>query len=198
MEFLLHAAIAQPTQNEDGIEIVVPNSLQMDWCESPPFFCSRTETAQDIIQSLAAKSHLPAHKFEAIMIQEIPQPNPENLPPQCIHSFEVFVNNFICTAESSKRATLQHLSRAMLHGIHVIFSPPNITQYNGFDPISEVKQEKGEGTWSTEKEILAWDFNGVAGTICLPLKKYEKNRILVKDILWKSACTRKQHQQLAG
>jgi hypothetical protein len=33
----------------DDIQIVVPHSLQMGWTESPPYFCSSTETARDII-----------------------------------------------------------------------------------------------------------------------------------------------------
>ena len=36
----------------DDIQIVVPNSLQMGWTESPPFFCSATETARDIAEML--------------------------------------------------------------------------------------------------------------------------------------------------
>ena len=33
-------------------ELVVPDALQMGWCESPPFFCTASETAQDVIQEL--------------------------------------------------------------------------------------------------------------------------------------------------
>ena len=36
----------------DDIQIVVPNSLQIGWCESPPFFCAGSETARDIIEEL--------------------------------------------------------------------------------------------------------------------------------------------------
>ena len=36
-----------PSQNKcgdiDNIKIVVPNSLQIGWCESPPFFCAASE-----------------------------------------------------------------------------------------------------------------------------------------------------------
>ena len=45
--------------SEDGtvpalqdIELVVPDALQMGWCESPPFFCTASETARDVIQDL--------------------------------------------------------------------------------------------------------------------------------------------------
>ena len=42
----------QKTDNLDNIEMVVPNSLQMGWSESPPLFCSRSETARDIMELL--------------------------------------------------------------------------------------------------------------------------------------------------
>ena len=43
----------KPIINDDDIEIVVPNSLQMGWCESPPLFCTGTETARDIIHNIS-------------------------------------------------------------------------------------------------------------------------------------------------
>ena len=58
--------------NLDDITIVVPNSLQMGWCESPPFFCSGTETARDVIADLINNDTiLPSHIFEQqIQFQE--------------------------------------------------------------------------------------------------------------------------------
>jgi len=41
-----------PNIDIDDIKIVVPNCLQMGWCESPPFFCAASETACDVIESL--------------------------------------------------------------------------------------------------------------------------------------------------
>ena len=39
-----------PNQDIDDIQIVVPNSLQMGWTESPPCFCAGTETARDLME----------------------------------------------------------------------------------------------------------------------------------------------------
>ena len=39
----------QGTVHLDDMEIVVPHVLQMGWCESPPLFCTATETASDVI-----------------------------------------------------------------------------------------------------------------------------------------------------
>ena len=49
----------------DDIEIVVPNSLQMGWCESSPFFYAATETARDIMHKLLEEAvSLEQHPFE--------------------------------------------------------------------------------------------------------------------------------------
>ena len=57
----------QATTNLDNTKIVVPNSLQMGWCESPPFFCAASETGQDVIASLL-QTNLKKHPFEQKML----------------------------------------------------------------------------------------------------------------------------------
>ena len=61
----------KPVTNQDEIEIVVPSSLQMGWCESPPYFCAATETARDVIDSLLNSSiPLPDHPFLPKMLEQ--------------------------------------------------------------------------------------------------------------------------------
>ena len=86
----------------------------------------------------------------------------------------------------------------MLHGIHTIFPPPSVSGHNGFDPISEGKLEKGEGTWSTTKEILGWVFDGKRATIQLPPPKCEKIITLIKKICNTKRSALRTFQQLAG
>ena len=185
----------------DEIEIVVPNSLQMGWCESPPFFCSGTETARDIIQyKLESTTVLPPHKFEDIMLSKLSTSpaGKSSTPLHCNFNLEVFVDDFIGMAQTSCPQQLRHFSRALLHGIHEVFPPPSVTKHNGFDPISEGKLEKGEGTWDTTKEVLGWDIDGKAGTIQLPGKKCSKLRALLKTIMRKHRVSLNKFQQLAG
>ena len=62
------------SNNIDDTLIVVPNSLQMGWIESPPCFCAGTETARDIIELiLPSAASLPKHPLEDRM-------EPDNLP----------------------------------------------------------------------------------------------------------------------
>ena len=39
------AYVLLPINPGDDVELVIPDSLEMGWGESPPFFCAATETA---------------------------------------------------------------------------------------------------------------------------------------------------------
>lgn len=73
---------------------------------------------------------------------------------------EVFVDDFIAATNRTDETYLRHFSRAMLHGVHSIFPPPEVTGHNGEDPVSQKKLAQGEGTWEYTKEILGWLVDG--------------------------------------
>ena len=52
----------QPTISLYDVEILVPNSLHMGWCESPPFFCSGSDMARYLVEKLRTME-LPPHNF---------------------------------------------------------------------------------------------------------------------------------------
>ena len=188
--------------NLDDITIVVPNSLQMGWCESPPFFCSGTETARDVIADLINNDTiLPSHIFEQQMLQNITNNKIKKSPttsPTTTTLVEVFVDDFIGVTNDTGFENLQKISRAMIHGIHSIFPPPDISGHNGADPVSEKKLEKGEGTWSHTKEVLGWILNGKDFTMQLPPQKCKAIRLLTRKILKKKRISLKKFQSLAG
>ena len=189
----------QPHTNTDDIEIVIPNSLQMGWCESPPLFCSASETGRDVIERLLqGKTQLPPHLFEERMFDPNTTYGEHKADPQAITLVEVYVDDYICATNDCSREHLTQVSRAMLHGIHAIFPPPDVTGHNGGDPIAEKKIAKGEGIWATEKEILGWEFNGHLYTITLPTEKSRKIEQLTKKVLNSKATPLKRFQELAG
>ena len=140
-----------PNASIDDTCIVVPNALQMGWCESPPFFCAASETARDVIASLL-DADLPPHAFESKMLPT----NFDDMALADLYSavtlIEVFVDDFIECTDSMARETILKITRAMIHGIHSIFPPKDITGHAGGDPISEKKLEKLEGLWQTPKK----------------------------------------------
>ena len=86
---------------------------------------------------------------------------------------EVFDDDFIAMTNNLTTAHLRRLSRCMLHGVHSIFPPPEVTNHVGGDSIVEKKLHKEEGRWQIEKEILGWIINGHKYTIRLPEDKID-------------------------
>ena len=192
-----------PTDSLDDVEIVIPNSLQMGWCESPPFFCAVTETARDIITSIV-KRPLPPHPFETKMLPPTSPDEPTRtlLPSEISQEIctliEVYVDDFVGMTNSQQRAYLRQLSRAMLHGIHSLFPPPAVTGHCGADPVSEKKLEKKDGVWLFVKEILGWLVDGEKYTIQLPPDKCDSICRLIKQMLRLRTAPLHTFQQLAG
>ena len=180
----------------DDVEIVVPNSLQMGWCESPPFFCSGSETARDIIATIHHQD-LPPHYLEGHMLEGC-DAAAGNDPVNPLTLIEVYVDDFIGVTNDIQFTALKHLSRAMLHGIHSIFPPPAITKHCRHDPVSLAKLRKGEGRWSTQKDILGWILDGLNCTIQLPQEKSTAIARLLRKTLKKQRVSIRKFQQLVG
>lgn len=168
-------AYVLPKRNDDENSfLVVPSALQMGWSESPPFFCSASETARDIAADIAENTEvtLPPHPQEEWMLPHQWEEE-EVVCTNCnlLSMIEVYVDDFIAMAQCRDKDKLRHISRSLLHAIHEVFPPPSITGHNGEDPISLKKLKAGDGTWSTTKEILGWIFNGKSRCIELKLER---------------------------
>jgi hypothetical protein len=184
----------------DDIEIVVPHSLQMGWCESPPFFCAATETGRDIIQTMLEQyQNIPAHPMEHYLMNGAPSPSSTNTTEHTTTNLvEVFVDDFIGITNNIQQNHLLQFSRALLHGVHCVFPPPSVSGHKGQDPLSEKKMKQGDGQWHHVKEILGWDFDGLHYTISLPQSKAKKIEALLKGIIKRDASSLKRYQEMAG
>jgi hypothetical protein len=181
----------------ENIEIVVPTSLQMGWCESPPFFCAATETGRDIIAELFKRlDQLHSHPMEHFMVNA--NLDTHAPPHHATDLIEVYVDDFIAGTNNLNPPHLLQLSRAILHGIHSIFPPPSISQHCGGDPISEKKMKQGDGRWEYQKEILGWILDGKSYTIFLPPDKSKKIQVLLKQVAKQQTATLHEFQQICG
>lgn len=71
-------AYVLPGGDPDDIKLVVPSALQMGWTESPPFFCTATETARDVAQALVNDGvELPPHPLEEHTMPRSADANPQ-------------------------------------------------------------------------------------------------------------------------
>jgi hypothetical protein len=96
-----------PDQPLDQIEIVVPSSLQMGWCESPPYFCAATETALDVIDNLLSSDiDLPHHRFLPKMLEQGDRLHRLAADAFTTNLLEVFVDDFCITTNNLSKENL--------------------------------------------------------------------------------------------
>ena len=105
-----------------------------------------------------------------------PYPTKKNF----VNLIEVFVEDFIASTNNTNWEQLTQFSRAMLHGIHSIFPPLEVSGHQGEDPISQKKLIQGEGLWETTKDILGWIFDRSNFTIQPTPDKCQKIAKLIK------------------
>ncbi len=152
---------------------MVPTSLQMGWVESPPYFCTATETARDVTTEYTEYpvGALPRHKFEKYTTGDadyvvLPEHNTSIIG--VAYMVEVYVDDFMSLVIPISRDQLRHVATAIMTGIHDVF-PPDCD--NGNDPISERKFLKDDGRYSTRKTLLGFDFDESAKTMWLKAAK---------------------------
>ena len=104
---------------------------------------------------------LPPHKFEEVMLQMIARTDVNNHSEGLVTLLELYVDEFIAMSNDIRHSHLEKLSRVMLHGIHAIFPPPEVTGHNVFYPVAEEKMSDGDGIWYFYKEILGWYLEGI-------------------------------------
>ena len=160
-----------PAAPSEPVHLVVPTSLQMGWIESPPYFCTASETARDVAEQYLQHplNSLPDHKF----LPRTQQHDDINtLPLDSTTPFkfvlEVYMDDFIGLVIPTSLNQLRHYSNAVMFGIHDIF-PPDSNDDN--DPISTKKLDKLDGSWATVKDILGLTFDGVDKTVWLEESK---------------------------
>ena len=118
----------------------------MGWSESPAFFCTATETARDVaVKKIAPTTPLPPHPLEHWMLP-VNGWNPKDLPrlkKRMHHMLEVYIDDFCTMIQVDDLDKLRRVTRALLHAIHEVFPPPNVTGHKGGDSISLKKMMQG-------------------------------------------------------
>ena len=94
----------------DNIELVVPNCLEMGWCESPPFFCTALEKARDFIDTILHEVNLTDHPFEEHRIAYQKENPMQRLKSAVTYTnlIEVFVEDFIAAINNPSLSHLTH------------------------------------------------------------------------------------------
>jgi hypothetical protein len=164
-------AYVLPQHYGDPTRLVVPTSLQMGWVESPAFFCAASEMGSDVAQQYAETKveSLPRHKFlDHSMASTDVEMLPAQKPGPLKYLVDVYVDDYINVAIPTSKEQLEHVSNAVLHGIHDVF-PAN--SKDELDPISHKKFLKKEGAWALVKDILGFEFDGSSGAKTIQLEE---------------------------
>ncbi len=169
-------AYVLPQPVGEPVQLVVPTSFQMGWVESPPYFCTATETARDVTTDYINQlvGALQKHKFERYVIGDSEY---NALPESCspsngfLYTIEVYVDDFMSFVIPVSREQLRHVATAVMTGSHDVFPP---AQDDSNNPISEKKLRQQEGRFSTRKTLLGFDFDRITKTMWLEEAKREK------------------------
>ncbi len=180
-------AYVLPQEEGMPVKLVVPTSLQMGWIESPPYFCTASETARDIAVDYCESEigSLPPHRFLEKTCAEGRETELGGDSGVLRYLIEVYVDDFISFVVAPTEAQLRHVATAVMHGIHDVFPPDDDEER---DPISVKKLRKGDGVFATRKCVLGFDFDGEEKTIWLEEEKRATLLTVLKG--WIRAATR--------
>jgi len=166
---------------------VVPASLQMGWKNSPAFFCTGTEATRCLIKRLLALTLASGidvhHRHEKYCVDGAPTETTWKGMEDATLACRVFVDDFMQglagdPSRPERKAQQLWVARAVLHGIHAVFPPPDVLQHEGGkDSVSQRKLEKGDALFKLKEVLLGFLFSGGAGsqrTVAVPEGKFEK------------------------
>ena len=98
----------------EPVQLFIPSSLQMGWCDSPAYFCAASETTRDVAKTLAKApmGSLDQHPLEQYLVPPAnwPDEDIEQQEAKFTHLLEVYIDDFIQLAQTSDPKQLTHLS----------------------------------------------------------------------------------------
>ena len=120
----------------------------MGWTESPPFFCVASETCRDVAAQYAKTpvGSLLMHKFTRYTTTGKDYKNPPLTKKGngLGYMLELYVDDYIALAVPTSQDQLNHVSNAILKGMHDVFPKDD---EDSEDPISPKKHLKASETW---------------------------------------------------
>jgi len=133
---------------------------------------------------------------EATFAPEIVHP-PTTESPKPLALVDIYIDDFIGVAQCPLE---QRVLRTLLNAITSVFRQETLPNDNPNrkQTISASKLTKGDGCWSTSKNILGWDFDTAKGIIQLPAHKADRLVTLLKSFQDITRTSRKKWFSLLG
>ena len=197
---ILKLGLILPGGDASDPDIAFPLSLPMGWVESPPAFCSVTETGADLANAaIRAGADPPPHRHDTVAdtptvldrppSRPVPtrrrqRPIPRPFPRGPVGSVDVYVDDFIGIVQGGPRRR-RRIRRILFHAIDEVLRPNDAADAAAAvprkDPISVKKLLKGDGAWETVKVVLGWLIDTVAGTVELPPHRIDRLHELLAE-----------------
>ena len=164
------------------IKLVVPTSLQMGWIESPPYFCTVSETGQNVAEQYidTPVGSLAEHKFVEFteVNSEIAELKKKYTSKETFnYMLEVYIDDYIALAIPRIQDQLHHVANDIMKGIHDVFSPEKDDKE---DAIYLKKILKKEAAWEIIKNVLVFEFDGNPGEHTIWITEDRCTNILTK------------------
>ena len=191
--------------------VAMPTVLPMGWTQSPPYFCSLTETVADVANDTL--QHRPEQIVEYHRLEEqantAPASPPESKPTlsmdhnrQGYHQrplayIDVFVDDFLGLAQGDRHRR-NRVRRALLQSFDLVFRPLEGGEGARNEPVSIKKLLKGDAAWATSKVLLGWLVDSIRGTIELPPHRWERLQTLITGYQGRRRSSLKEWQKLLG
>ena len=162
----------------------IPLTLPMGWKNSPPLFCTATETVADLSNE-ALRTHQPSKQHLLYNRAESLEPPPAPLLTQehanltrdpylrrpnnkLLAYVDVFVDDFLGLAQGPRHRR-RHVRRTQFHALDKVFRPLYRQDANQRKEVLSLKKlDAGDYSWSTCQTMLGWIFDSINITIALP------------------------------
>jgi len=191
-------SIILPLYPEEEQLVAIPLACTMGWTQSPPSFCTMSETVTDLINArLRTKPALPvpSHRLSSLAashddvaswarVREPQTAGSRHLSNTAyklpITHADVFVDDFILLGQGGP-TRLTWMRDHLLHAVDDILDTPLPTEPRN-EAVSVKKLRNGDGGWATRKLILGWILDSERKTIELPPHRSEACTSLLQDL----------------
>jgi hypothetical protein len=205
LEDIAQLGVAFPSLDGEEPLIALPLALPMGWKNSPPIFCTVTETIADVANQRLLKWRNPGpHRLDEVADTppEVPLvslppsndlatavPQPTTINPALAHPnrrqlarVEVFVDDFLGVAQGNPQR-LQRVRRILLGALDDVFRPldSDDTEYRQ-EPASVKKLRQGDACWTTCLLVLGWIIDTQTMTLRLPDHRIDRLVEILADI----------------
>ena len=186
--------------------VAFPLTLPMGWTNSPPAFCTATETIADVANlHILRNRQFPEHPLEAMATtspstgDNAPMPdsscNTVTVPipskrdpalmrsrPRPVGAVDVYVDDLIAVAQGSP-TRLNAVRRSLLYAIDDVFRPLSATDNtHRKEPDSIKKLLTGDAAWATTKTILGWLIDTQTMTLELPPRRQLRLGMILQQL----------------